>query len=126
MKFETKKYILKYPVQIEVVVDKTKNTEIKDVSVKSVTISAPKGKHMREIVHLIRRVEANDQNYSKEDMTLDAIQLISDLPPGGINELHVVDINSIAELVMPFLEMTLGGNLPSQTLPDGTASTKSK
>jgi hypothetical protein len=107
MKFETKTHTLECPVEIEV----TSGDGVKSETVKleKVTISTPKGKKMREIMRLVSRVQADPISYSEGDMTMDSIQIMSDMPPGGIDELHPRDITILGDITAPFLETVIGG-----------------
>jgi hypothetical protein len=121
MKWETKKYALKCPIDI------TTGTgdDAKTVNVTDVQVSTPKGKAMRQIMRLVGRVEADPENYSAGEMTMDAIQVMSDMPEGGIDELHPADITGLGDIIAPFLEAAMGGG-PLNTSADGTATTSSK
>ena len=63
---------------------------------------------MREIMRLISKMET-DPGYSEGEMTMDSIQIISDLPPGAIDELHPRDITTMGDITAPFLEAVMGG-----------------
>lgn len=126
MQFETKTHTLECPVEMEVTTGEGENTKTETVKLEKVTISTPKGKKMREIMRLVSRVQADPINYSEGDMTMDSIQIMSDMPEGGIDELHPRDITILGDITAPFLETVMGGGPSSQTSPDGIASTKPK
>lgn len=125
MKFETKKHTLECPVEIDVLKG-TEGGEFETVTLTEVTISTPKGKKMREIMRLVSKVQADPIAYSEGDMTMDSIQIMSDMPPGGIDELHPRDITVLGDITAPFLETVMGGGPSSQTSPNGSATTKPK
>lgn len=124
MQFETKTHILECPVEVDVTTGAGENAKTETVKLEKVTISTPKGKKMREIMRLVSRVQADPIKYSEGDMTMDSIQIMSDMPEGGIDELHPRDITILGDIAAPFLETVMGGGPSSQTSPDGTARTK--
>jgi hypothetical protein len=121
MKFETKEYTLKCPVEFQPEGEKTA-----PIVIEKAVVQTPKGKQMRQIARLVDRVRSPSDAYSEGEMTLDAIEIITDLPKGALDEMHVGDINNIVEMIAPFLEQALGVKPKSQTSPDGTATTNSK
>ena len=126
MQFETKTHILEFPVEIEVTTGEGASAKTETVTLQKVTLSTPKGKTMRKIMRLVSRVQADPINYSEGDMTMDSIQIMSDMPEGGIDELHPRDITILGDITAPFLETVMGGGPSSQTSPDGIATTKPK
>lgn len=125
MKWETEEYTLEWPVDVVVATGEGENAETATVRVEKVVLSAPKGKKMREIMRLIGKTQA-DPGYSEGEMTMDSIQIISDMPPRAIDELHPRDITAMGDMAAPFLEAVMGGGPPSGNSPDGTAKTKPK
>ncbi len=125
MKWETKEHRLEWPVDVAVKTGEGENAATETVHVEKVVLSAPKGKKMREIMRLINKMEA-DPGYSEGEMTMDSIQIISDMPPGAIDELHPRDITTMGDITAPFLEAVMGGGGSSATSPSGTAKTKQK
>ena len=97
-----------------------------EVELRKVTLTMPKGKVMREIMRLVHRSQVDPENYSEPEMVLDATQAMSDMPPGGIDELHPSDISAMGEKIAPFLIQAMGSAPSSQSSPDGTATTNTK
>lgn len=96
------------------------------VTIKEVNLTKPKGKHLRLIAKKIAAVEADPLTYSEGDMTLDCIELLTDLPEGAADEMDLLDITALGDIIGPFLEMAMGGGGSSSTLPSGTKETGSK
>lgn len=126
MKFETKTHTLECPVELEVIAGDGAHAVTETVKLEQVTISTPKGKKMREIMRLVSKVQADPINYSEGDMTMDSIQIMSDMPPGGIDELHPRDITILGDITAPFLETVIGGGPSSQISRSGSVETNPK
>ena len=118
MSWETKTHKLEYPVTVGEGDDAVKITKV--------TLSVPKGKEVRQISRVMSRAQLQSLDYSDGDATMDCIQLMSDMPEGGIDELHARDITILGELVEPFLETVMGGGPLPDNSPDGSAKTSTK
>ena len=126
MKWETREHTLECPVDVEVTTGEGDDAKTETVHLEKVIISTPKGRKMREIMRLVSRVDADPLNYPEGDMTMDSIQAMSDMPPGGIDELYPRDITILRDTVAPFFEVVMGGGVCSETSQDGSAKTKPK
>lgn len=122
MKQETKEYTLKFPFDMEV----TENDETKTVTVEKVTITPPKGTPLRKITRLVAKSQIDPTEYGEGDLIMDCIQLMSDMPEGGIDEAEAVDVRGLGDLAGPFLEAVMGGGPSSANSPSGSAKTKPK
>ena len=104
MAWETTEHELAYPITV-----KTKVGEGDDnpVEITKVTISMPNGRKLREIEALIRSGDINEEADIGIDVSLKFIAILSDLPDGGEDELHVKDITALGEVMAPFMKGAL-------------------
>ena len=134
MAWETKSHPLEYPVEMGEGEEKR--------LIETVTMKMPSGRKLREIEKLLPAADGhvldNNGNVRKDDKgnvmiappkladTMNMIQIMSDMPADGIDELHPRDITSLGEIMGPFLETAMGGGGSSENSPDGTEKTKAK
>ena len=137
MAWETKTHTLSYPVEFGAGDDARE--------IKTVTLRMPNGRNLRRIEALLKsgamsggalppvgeegpetEVRADGPDIGI-DVTLKLITILSDLPEGADDELHIKDIMDLGEAMAPFLEGTLdqlGMKAPSSSgSPDGGAKT---
>lgn len=126
MKFATKTHTLICPVEMEVTTGEGEDAKTETVTLEKVTITTPKGKIMRAIMRLVGKAENPASAYSDGELMMDSIQLISDMPEGGIDELHPRDITILGDITAPFLEEVMGGGQSSRNSPSGSAKAKPK
>ena len=122
MKWEAKTHNLLCPIDFET----GEGDSAESIHIETVTLSTPKGKSMRKIMRCVSRVQDDPIKYSEGDMTMDCIQIMSDMPEGAVDELHPADINKLGDIAGPFLEAVMGGGPLSENSPDNTATTKTK
>lgn len=134
MAWETKSHPLEYPVEMGEGEEKR--------LIETVTMKMPGGRKLREIEKLLPAADEyvldGDGNVQKDDegnviiapptldATMDMIQIMSDMPANGIDELHPRDITKLGEIMGPFLETAMGGGGSSGNSPDGMVKTKVK
>lgn len=122
MAWEKKDCKLDYPIE-EINGDKLEE------HIKTVTLKMPNGRALRKIEGLIQEggISGEEETELSIDVTLKLICVLSDLPDGGDDELHVADIMKIGEEMAPFLAGAMkstGIGAPSSSdLPDGGEKT---
>jgi hypothetical protein len=120
MAWETEEHQLVYPISVP------NGDGENPIHIEKVTISMPNGRKLREIEGLLRSGEIADEGDIGIDVSLKLIAILSDLPPGGEDELHVKDITALGEVLAPFMEGALkevGMGPQSEQSPDGGAKT---